>query len=207
MEDELETIKETAKAVQEASKAGKALVDATSDLGKFVARVLGTVPEDIVGLSIGDYLREIRTRNLDKIRRKTDEILRRRKVEKPKSISPKQAIPAFKAMADESDETLQDIWARLLANAMDPNRDVQLQQIFIDTLRAFEPLDALILDKLKSDKSGEHIHKAIPGDIRQSLIQLSLDRLMKLECVRIAQGWYYLRALGDELWTATRDNG
>jgi len=34
---------------------------------------------------------------------------------------------------------MQDLWANLMANAMDPDTDVDLQKSLIETLRQFEP--------------------------------------------------------------------
>ena len=61
------------------------MVEAGSGLAGFVGKALGTAPEDTVGLLGGDHLRELRIRNLDKISRKTEEILRERGVEDPKT--------------------------------------------------------------------------------------------------------------------------
>lgn len=212
MDEELETIRESAKAIQEASKSGRAVVDAASDLGKWAAKVLGTVPEDLVGFSFGDYFREVRIRNMDRMRRKTDEILQRRGVKEPLSIGPKHAIPLFEAVGEESDETLQDLWARLLANAMDPNHEVQLQRVFIDTLRQFESFDALVFDKLatigRSQAHAEGMAQAMSGNVRSGLIQVSLDHLVGLRCVVVFDASrYQLAALGWELRYAIGSNG
>ena len=131
MGDESEPITAVVKAVQETAKAGRALVEAGSDLASFVGKALGTVPEDTVGLVGGDHLRELRIRNLDKISRKTEDILSERGVEDPEPIGLKTLLPALEAASEETDETLQEMWAELLANAMDPNKDTSLQRVFI----------------------------------------------------------------------------
>ncbi len=53
MGDEIEAVTETAKAVQEVAKTGRALIEPGTDLAKYVSRVLGTVPEDVVGFLVG----------------------------------------------------------------------------------------------------------------------------------------------------------
>ena len=83
MTDDESTTREIAKAVQETAKAVPAVIEAGSDLAKWFGGVLGTVPEDVVGLVIGDLLHELRIRNADRLRRKTYEILRARGVDKP----------------------------------------------------------------------------------------------------------------------------
>src|SRR6185437_15652234 len=112
---------EQAKAVQEGSKAVGKAIDLTDKVGSFLGRVLGTPIEDAVGLVIGDRLHHARLRNADRLARRTEEILAQRNV-KPEPVSANLAIPLLQAAQDESREKLQELWARLLANAMDPKR-------------------------------------------------------------------------------------
>ena len=51
---------------------------------------------------------------------KISEILQRRNVQKPEPVSPSLAIPLISAAYDETRPELQQIWAELLAAAMDP---------------------------------------------------------------------------------------
>ena len=60
MGDESEPITAVAKAVEETAKTGRALIEPGTDLAKYVARVLGTVPEDVIGFLVGDPLHELR---------------------------------------------------------------------------------------------------------------------------------------------------
>lgn len=207
----METVREASKAVQQASKTGKAVVDAASDLGKWTAKVLGTVPEDMVGLALGDYLRELRIRNMDRIRRKTEDIPKARGIDEPDPIAPKHAIPIFEAASEETDETLQNLWARLLANAMDPNRDVHLLRVLIDTLGKFESIDALVLEHIaKMDELDRLALLELPifEEVRRTLVQVSLDHLAELKCIQIDNDTdYTLTPIGEELWLAIQDDG
>lgn len=45
---------------------------------------------------------------------------------------------------EESREELAELWARLLANAMDPNMN-SVRQSFIDAVKRMDPLDAVVL--------------------------------------------------------------
>ena len=148
MGDEIEAVTEGAKAIQEGAKMGRALVEAGSDLASFVGKALGTVPEDTVGLLGGDHLRELRIRNLDKISRKTEDILSERGVEDPEPIGLKALLPALEAASEETDETLQDMWANLLANAMDPSRKVSPRRVFTEKLKEFDPPDVLVFSHM-----------------------------------------------------------
>ena len=187
MSDESEPITAVAKAVEETAKAGRALVEAgSSDLARFLGKALDTAAEDTVGLLGGDYLHELRLRNLDKISRKTEEILRERGVEDTEPIGPKALLPALGAASEEIDETLQDMWATLLANAMDPDRDVSLQRVFIDSLKQFEPIDARILSAyLEVGGNKEQTpHNLAPGiGLRVTEVIVSAERLVSLGCL------------------------
>ncbi len=209
MGDESEPVTAVAKAVEETTKTGRAVVEAGSDIARFVGKALGTVPQDAVGLLGGDYLHELRIRNLDKISRKTEEILRKRGVEEPEPIGPKALLPALEAASEETDETLQDMWAELLANAMDPNKDTTLQRIFIKTLSQMEPSDVLVFRMMKEKARNEalgsqDLMKRI--GCRETLAAVSLDRLADLGVLR-GMGrpgdlHYVTTALGMELYLA-----
>ncbi len=185
MSNEIEAVTEGAKAVQEVAKTtGKAL-DTAQAGGAFLARMLGTVPEDVVGLLGGDLLRQYRIRNWHKIGQKTFDKLDRRGVEQMEPLSAKVIVPLLEAASTESDETLQEMWANLLANAMDPNKDTSLQSVFVETLKQFEPIDALVLGaavKKFRDKmfGGGATAKLISK--RSSLASISAEHLAKLGC-------------------------
>ena len=220
MGDEIEAVTETAKAVQEVAKTGRALIEPGTDLAKYVARVLGTVPEDVVGFLVGDPLHELRQHTLTGILRAVFEKLRKRGVETAKPIRPGPGKEAFEAASLETDETLQDMWAELLANAMDPNNDTSLQRVFIETLKQFEPHDVLFCQLLGTNLSKEGVIEkdtyftydglADHFDLRETQAELSARHLLKLGCIKptrhiqfdIIDSGFELSTLGIELYLA-----
>ena len=84
--------------------------------------------------------------NFARIYEKYKARLEERAVDNPEPISLRVGKPLLEAASMESNDELQDLWARLMANAMDPNRDVILRHEFIDVLSQFEPIDVLILE-------------------------------------------------------------
>jgi hypothetical protein len=76
--------------------------------------------------------------------RRTIEILHERDVNTPIELSPNQATELLTAAQDESREELAELWARLLANAIDPNMN-NIRHSFIDVVKNMDPVDAIVL--------------------------------------------------------------
>ena len=133
---------EQAKAIQEALKT-------LQGLGGFLEKTFGTVPQDLVGLLGGDWLKVRRAENIARILEKAKERLKARHVETPEPASLSIALPILVAAADESRDELQDIWARLLAAAADLNRARFFRIIFIEIAKKLDPLDASVLHEIR----------------------------------------------------------
>jgi nucleotide-binding universal stress UspA family protein len=171
---------EQAKAIQEALKV-------LQGLGGYLKQTFGTVPEDVIGLLGGDWLRVKRAENIVRIVEKARERLRARGVEATEPPSLSVVLPILVAAADESRDELQDIWAALLAAAADPSRAKSFRIQFIETVKKMDPLDAAVL------QSAEGIGGAINNQTRNSLtgrlqasrdqVDVSVANLEKLELV------------------------
>jgi hypothetical protein len=135
---------EQAKAVQKLADFGTTVVEETGQLARYMGRVLGTAPEDVVGLVIGDPLHLVRTAIAFKYDEWITRLHRNRGVT-PEPVSPSLAIPLLRAAYDESRPELQELWAQLIAAAMDPQRANRVRRSFIDTVQRLDPLDALVL--------------------------------------------------------------
>ncbi len=209
MSDEIEAVTEGAKAVKEIAKFGQEVVKATSGAGRYLADQAGTLPADVIGLAGGDYIRAWRLANAEGVFAKFEEKVKRRGIDKPEPLSPRHLVEAIEAASDTSDETLQEMWANLLANAMDPNKDTSLQRVFIEALKQFEPIDALVLDAaVKHHPEGQFGAGAIARLTarRSTEIVVSGERLIQLGCFwadkreRIEN--FGVRPLGTELHLA-----
>ena len=60
-------------------------------------------------------------------------------------------MPLIEAASLEEDDDLQDIWARLLANAADAESGVDVQRRFVTILQDFNRLEAQVLSMLASE--------------------------------------------------------
>ena len=132
---------EQAKAIQEALKTLRSA-------GDYLREVLGTVPEDVVALLGGNWLKVKRAENLIRTVEKARERLNKDHIKfEPASLS--IGLPILIAAADESREELQEIWARLLVAAADPNRSKSFRLAFIEAAKKLDPLDVGVLLKVR----------------------------------------------------------
>ena len=131
-------------------------------------------------------------------------------VRETQPVSPSVAIPLVKAAYDEGRPELQELWARLIASAMDPSRSGRVRLSFISTLKEFDPLDALVLKaffeagNLNSSTDGPgYISNRIQQPVFE--VRLSIDNLIRLNCMRRAnlnETYVILTAYGQALLTA-----
>lgn len=194
---------EESKAVQEVAKTTGKAIDAAEKLGGFFTKICGGALVEL-GLSARDWSKYFRYTQLLKIKDKVDEIHRVRRIEgKTIPIDMRYAFPLIDQASLETDESIQTLWARLIANATDPERRFQIKKIHIQILSSLEPLDVLIITYL-SRKGWNLIIGETPTGINserlaQDLtvrlcdIEISLLNLLRLGCIEGARPIY----LGD----------
>lgn len=68
------------------------------------------------------------------------------KPEERNAIALKLGLPIIEKASLEEDPTLQELWANLLANALNPEHSEKVKRIFIDIIQNLSPFDALILN-------------------------------------------------------------
>ena len=178
---------EQAKPVQDLSAFGMTIVEAGHQLAGYVGRVLGTVPEDTVGLVFGDSLRFVRAMVASQYDKLLTKLLAERGVKHPQPVTPALAIPLLRAAYNESRPELQDLWARLLAAAMDPSRDGNVRQSFIVAISQLDPLDARVLVWMSSYSGPDIMNLADRAckelSASQDEIQISFANLAKVGCI------------------------
>jgi Abortive infection alpha len=203
---------EQAKAVQKLADFGTTVVEEAGQLARYAGRVLGTAPEDAVGLVIGDPLRFVRTA----IALKYDEWITRLHRDRgvtPQPVSPSLAIPLLRAAYDESRPELQELWAQLIAAAMDPQRANRVRRSFIDTIQRLDPPDALVLKALYDRPAGTlspNPRSFLVERTKVSIeeIEMSAINLHDLRCVNtlsIADASFDITVYGRELVKACSD--
>lgn len=195
-------------AVEESAKAVQKVADLASQAGAFFGKVVGDVPQNFVGVVVGDWLREVRLRNVDKFRRRTEQILAARGIVDPATVSPSIALPLFEAAQDESRDELRELFARLLAAAMDPKRRDLARSSFTTIVKKLDPIDAIVLKRLRAEVGGrvERYDLSQRLDVTQEEVEASWENLHQLGLTAGAPaGVYYLTALGQLFMAAVSD--
>jgi hypothetical protein len=166
-------------AIEESAKtAGKAL-DLIRDASGPIA--------DAYGLIIGDRVHAARHRRLDQITRKTKKILRDRHLSETAEVAEQIAIPLLEAAQGEPREEMQDLWARLLANAMDPSRKDDVRPEFIAALKKFQPIDALVLSNFHQWGDNDYFNAGTVApqlSLRESSVQVAMTTLASVGCLQ-----------------------
>ncbi len=137
-------IEQVARAAAQASKFGTKALETTEKLASFAARVFREPAEAAVGM-LGDRLKFMRWQRQVRLADRVNEILADRSVEETRAVPPKLALPIFEQASLEENDGLQDLWAKLLANAMDPGHTEEVRYAFVEIIRSLNPLDVRML--------------------------------------------------------------
>jgi hypothetical protein len=165
------------------------VVAAASKLGAFVSSLLGSPLEEGAGM-LQDRLRLARWERQNRLMDRYSEVVRQRNlVGKTCAVAPKFVVPIVEAASLEENDSLQDMWAELLATAGDPSRRDRMRAAFVDILRQIEPADALILLTIFRAPKSPSGRPALRHSILESLgmdgdaLLASLDNLIRLRLV------------------------
>lgn len=129
---------------EEQAKLGQQLVETGKSLGGYLADILGDLPKDLVGI-LGDQVKVYRAVRLDALWKKSKEYLQVNGAVEPESPGLNLVLPILEAAADENREELQDLWARLLAASLHPDRLKLVRLRFIGALKSLDPLDVRMI--------------------------------------------------------------
>jgi Abortive infection alpha len=118
--------------------------DKVTDL---VHKLAGPLFEEI-GLTLGDKFRVYRTKNWIKTVEKTERLLREADLP-ANAVPPRLLLPIIDGCSIEDNDSLQDLWAGLLATASQQTGSVSPS--FAETLKQLTPGEARYLEKLYQD--------------------------------------------------------
>lgn len=147
MAENLDNFGKQAKDIAEAANVS---VDAIAKLGKFIDNTFGNAITNGLGL-ITDKLAYYRLERAIELQRKVEERLRKKGVDAKKYVPVSFGLPIIEKATIEDDDNMQQLWANLLANALDPNYISKITRNFSSILADMEPVDVRILDMVVSE--------------------------------------------------------
>ncbi len=143
-----------------------------------------------VGLLMADKIKVYRLKNWVNVVKKTEKILSEANLA-PNAVPPRIFLPILEASTLENDETLQDLWAGLLASASEDS-DL-LSPSFIETLKQLTPSEAKALGSFfdfaltQSDfrlLAPDSIHLLFPPDMSDVTFRLITETFERRGLIR-----------------------
>jgi hypothetical protein len=158
-----DAITEVAKAEQAQQKTAQELIAAARAAGEYMGPHFRSAISEF-GAMLGDQMTYWRFRNFNRLLLKIEALSGQARVhpEAIRQLSYADSIRLIEASSAEDEETVQDLWARLIANAIDVDSKTTIKKVYIDLLKSVAPAEAALLDLLWSGESP-------PRTIRTSL--------------------------------------
>jgi len=193
---------EGSKAISEVSKFGVKTLETGEKIGGFITRLTGINDDSIIGL-LNDRVQFFRwegqCRMADKYNKKFPKQLMQ-------PIPPKFLIPILENASLEENDDLQDLWVNLLGSWTNAEYKEEKRMTYIDTIKFLTPQDAKILDIIykydRENRRTESIENEeffdrfatikkdeVFKEIDDETYFLSIDNLIKLRCVKVANTW------------------
>jgi len=147
-DEEARAIQESAKAVQQVARTTEKALELAEKAGPFLQRTFGPLLENAVGV-VTARLKFYRLTQFYELKDKTEKRLAELGVNNPRLVPPRLGLPLLEAATLEDREELHDLWARLLATAMDPAVP-QIKRSFVSIVEELEPNDVKMLSILHS---------------------------------------------------------
>lgn len=214
-----------AKAAGEIAKTAGKAIDASREFGGFIAPYIRRSLEEAMGI-FEDKLKYMRWERQVRLMARSKKFLEELGLEVPtRPVPMKIAIPLLQAASLEEDDELQDVWARLLVNAGDADRKIEIRRMHVSILEDLGSLEIRIINTVYSTV-GERLWQGIwthelpdaiaahgpKGDDHRPTpdVQLALGNLIRLQCLSSAStyggadsfSFVYPTFLGESLYDA-----
>jgi len=175
---------EEAKAVQEVAKTTARTLDSVDGLGRFVEDAFGYPIREASGF-LGDWIK-FKRENWKATVEMSKGILDARGVKNIEPIQAKYGVDIIQKASLEDARILQEMWAGLIANSLDPEVNVSPRKILISLLGELEPLDAhFLIEASKLNAIDFRLSEVLClMDLPLSGVLLTIDNLSRLELLR-----------------------
>lgn len=161
-------------AIAALAKLGERGLETLEKAGGWVDGVVGDGFRELGG-TWADNVAGFRFRNRINVFKRAQEDLEKAGLRgNARQIPGRIAVPLIEALSDESDETLQGVWAAYIRNAVDPQKP-NPDRLLIDVIRRLEPVDWPVLQTLF--KSGQETLAADAFGMTDDQLSPVLDRL------------------------------
>lgn len=149
------------KAVEEVAKTTGKAIDAGRELGGFISKYAGGAIEQLMGI-FEDKFKYMRWERQIRLMQRANTFLWLKGLDAPSRYVPLGfTIPVMQAGSLEEDDSLQDRWAALLANAADDSINIDVRRAFVSILEDLTSLDALVLEKIYAIDGASDLDKEI----------------------------------------------
>lgn len=197
-----EEVKATAEAVKAVAETGGKALDTVNNLGGFFSRIFGPALEEAGGM-LHDFVRFHRSVRLIRLQQRYEEMRAAAGLTMTKPLDLKVALPLLEAASIETNDDLQDMFARLLVNGTNSNSGIEIKRAYVSILQDFTPLEARLLVALcNAPKSEKGIRTAAlpdrylndkkedePAEEPPLDVALALSNLARLGCVEPGLFW------------------
>jgi hypothetical protein len=142
----LDPISAWGNAEKEKWKAVQKAIPLTNRLGNFIGSIIGPAAIGLGGL-LGDEMKAWRAANLERIAYKWSQKRKRRGIhpEIIKLLPFREAIGVIDAASKEDDDDVQELWARLIDNATNPDSKLEINKMHIELINSLNGIEACVL--------------------------------------------------------------
>lgn len=166
------------KSTEELAKFGSRSLETAEKAGGWVDQVFGEGFREL-GNAFAESMVGFRFRNRLRVIEKTQKAVDSAGLTgQTRPLSDRLAGPVLDAISDESDETLQDVWASYISSCVNPVKP-DADRLMIDLIRRLEPVDWPILKNLFLAEEGGACNADFFGSTDASLM-VSMDRFAAL---------------------------
>jgi Abortive infection alpha len=160
---------------------------AFNKLADIAHKLAGPLAEEL-GLMMADKVKLYRLKNWVNVVRKAEKILNEAHLP-PNAVPPRMFLPILEASSVEDDETLQGLWAGLLASASEQSDS--LSPSFVETLKQLTPSEAKNLHSLFAKRDSVYalgapndMHLKLAGNLDHAKFNLMTETFERLGLIR-----------------------